>query len=422
MRVMIDKANNCLVTNGKPFFYLSDTAWMAFQKLSLLEYQEYLHFRRVQRFSVMQFSVLPISHDTSNSADDLEPFALRADGTRDFFSYNTEYFDKAEEIIRMTVEAGLVPCLHLLWVNYIPDTWGAERSPDTVMPFAAVEPFLTYVLGRYAKYKPLYSISGDTKFETEQVVDYYVHALAVVKRLDPEGLTTLHLNPEGFPPKRLMNDENYDFYTYQSSHGRDNQDLTYKHAKYYHTQEIRRPVINTEPCYEGHGHGFVYGRFSQFEVRRATWHSLLAGAKAGIGYGAHGVWSFHKRGDSFTSVEFSNVPYDWRTSLRFLGAWDVSYARFLFEEYGLFAIEPLPCPIENKPEIRLAGTEDDSLYALYLPYANEVPLPFDPSKYDCILIDLESRNVSQPSFRIGELPVLEVHDFNADTLLIAKVK
>jgi len=275
---------------------------------------------------------------------------------------------------------------------------------------------LTYVVDRYKKYQPLYSISGDTKFETERINDYYAHALDVVKRLDPDGLTTLHLSPEGFPPDRLMTDTNLDFYTYQSSHGRDNQDLTYKHAEYYNTYKVRKPVINTEPCYEGHGHGYVYGRFSQFEVRRAAWHSLLSGAKSGIGYGAHGVWSFHKRGDSFTSVEFSGVPYDWSVSLRFPGAWDMSFARYLFETYGMFNIEPLPCPLENKPEIRFAGKNDKSFYALYMPYAYEVPLPFDPSGYKCILFDMETRNASAPSFHAG---TLALHDFNADVLLIA---
>jgi len=134
MRITIDKAKNCLASGGKPFFYLADTAWMAFQKLTLTEFAQYLHFRKTQRFSVIQFSVLPISHDTSTASDDLEPFTLNPDGTRDFFKYNPDYFDKAEAIIRMTFEADLVPCLHLLWANYIPDTWAAERSPSTVMP------------------------------------------------------------------------------------------------------------------------------------------------------------------------------------------------------------------------------------------------------------------------------------------------
>jgi len=128
MRLTVDKAKNCLAWGGKPFFYLADTAWMAFQKLNIIEYAEYLRYRKMQRFTVIQFSVLPVSHDTTTAPGDLKPFIINPDGSRDFFSYNPDYFDRAEEIVRMTAEAGLIPCLHLLWVNYIPDTWAPNAA------------------------------------------------------------------------------------------------------------------------------------------------------------------------------------------------------------------------------------------------------------------------------------------------------
>ena len=43
----------------------------------------------------------------------------------------------------------------------------------------------------------------------------------------------------------------------------------------------------------------MYGRFHQFEIRRAAWQSILTGAFAGITYGAAGIYSWHTYGKDF---------------------------------------------------------------------------------------------------------------------------
>ena len=124
--IQVDQSKQILLRNKKPYFYLADTVWMAFQKLSVEEWKNYLRLRSRQGFNAVQVSVLPIAHDNSIGENDLEPFVLDDDGNYQFGQINEEYFDKAEEMVKMAEEMGITSCLHLFWVNYIPQTWGAE--------------------------------------------------------------------------------------------------------------------------------------------------------------------------------------------------------------------------------------------------------------------------------------------------------
>lgn len=94
-RITVDHSKRCLMRGGKPFFYLADTLWMAFSKLTLSEWEEILLLRRMQRFTVLQISALPISHDNSEDADDIKPFSVDSQGRLDFDRINDAYFDKA---------------------------------------------------------------------------------------------------------------------------------------------------------------------------------------------------------------------------------------------------------------------------------------------------------------------------------------
>jgi hypothetical protein len=157
---------------------------------------------------------------------------------------------------------------------------------------------------------------------------------------------------------------------YQSGHHIDEQEHAYRQAEHFCSKPFKRLVVNGEPCYEGIGYHQRYGRFSAFQVRRAVWQSLLSGAKAGVTYGTHGLWSWHRAGMSFGQGGTWDQPYPWSTALRFPGAWDTAYARWVFETFGLFDLEPLEGKINNdSPELRLSASKDGGKFAAYVPFA-----------------------------------------------------
>lgn len=421
-RVCISEDKTYFVKDGKPFFYLADTAWMAFEKLSLKEWKEYVYKRRSQGFNVIQISVLPIAHDNSDGETVSSPFSRMEDGKPDFFRYEEAYFDKAERMLQILSDADMIPCLHLLWANYIPDTWAAALSPDTVMPFSAVAPFVKYVVCRYRKFRPVYSVTGDTAFETEQVVSYYQEALRVLKETDPEGIATMHLQPGAELPNVFLKDSRLDFYSYQGGHFQEKQSNNVDFAEYFCGLQPVRPVINSEPPYEGHGWGFRYGRFDAFAVRKAVWHSILSGAKAGVGYGAHGVWMFHSPGLVFNNRTFSDLPYSWHTALEFEGAWDVGFAKWICENYGFYRLRPAKLVTKNADMIRTAMSPEEDLIAVYVPYSTEVEVKKNLEDYDGIAVDLQRKHVLRPLVSCGESSILAMQDICGDVLYIFRTK
>ncbi len=104
----------------------------------------------------------------------------------------------------------------------------------------------------------------------------------------------MHMTPNGELPRSFV--DAIDFYMYQSGHHVERQDRPYTLAEKFMAYPVKRPIVNSEPPYEGHGRVGSQTRFNAFDVRKATWQSLLSGAKMGVTYGAHGVWSCHRRG------------------------------------------------------------------------------------------------------------------------------
>jgi hypothetical protein len=408
-----------LVTDtGKPFFYLADTAWMAFPNLSIEEWARYLVYRRRQGFTALQISILPVTHDTSMAPQNIDPFLPDANGNWDFSAYNEAYFAKAEIMVQMAVEQGFVPVLGVLWCSYVPGTRCSQGSPvASAMPFEAVTPYATFAAERFKKFAPIFFISGDTAWESPQEEPYYMAALQAVKQVCPEALITMHLSPRGDLSRAFV--DAVDFYMYQSGHGAATQHQPYTFAEKFSAYPVKRPIVNSEPPYEGHGRVGTQTRFTAFDVRKATWQSLLSGAKMGVTYGAHGVWSFHKHGMNFLNAQRAFEPYDWDEALRLDGAWDVSFAKYIFERYGLCRTNPVDIIRNEDKEIRAAASADLTTVAVYAPYAFDIVLDLDLSGYDCVQIDLAARRILTPNVQNGAQSFIEMPAVNGDSLFLA---
>ena len=372
----------------------------------------------------MQINILPQWDRSQSDNDTLEPFAETESGGWDFSSPNEAYFTKAKLMVEMASEKGVIPVLVLLWCNYVKGTWGAERLPGYEIPQDAIRPYVRYICELFGEFNPIFLVSGDTDLKSQETIDTYLTALRAVKEFCPDALTAFHLNPPTDLPEQAIDDPGLDFYMYQSGHGAEQQSNTYALAERFTTKSVQRPVINGEPCYEGHGFGNSYGRFSAFHVRRAIWQSLLSGAKAGFTYGAHGIWSWHEEGQGFPNPQFSSQPYPWRIAMHFQGAWDCGFIKWIFETYHLFDIEPRQDLLKGEnPEIRLAASPDIQKAVLYIPYNAEVRLSLNLDRYECTLVDLEERFIAKPEIEVTQNgSAIKMHPFTSDVLIIGKYK
>jgi hypothetical protein len=410
--------------------------WSALTNASLEEWEYYLNYRRRQGFNVLQINTIT-QWDRSESDNDIHPFNCNEDGSYNFSQINDAYFDRAEQMLAMAVERGFTPALVLLWSNYVPGTAFDNLAYRDVMPKEHIAEYVEYTLKRFARFAPIYFISGDTDFANDSAVEHYHLALETVKRISPEALTSLHLcggainspapEPVDIPP-RLLESPHLDFYQYQSSHFFDHGPRSYTYAEAFYRQPIKRPLLNGEPCYEGWA--YAGHRHGPAEIRQAAWFSLLSGAKAGIAYGAQGLWQWHKIGKVFPpavddgrpKLYRTDTPFDWRTALTFEGAWECSFAKWMFETYELCDIEPQHHVLNPTECIRMSVTDDFSKVVIYSPSSTDIHLDVDVSQHDWTMIVLDGKYTAQPLVVPSkDGAVIKMHPFNSDVLLIGKM-
>src|SRR5581483_749141 len=93
--------------DGKPFFYLADTFWLAFQRPTREELDEYLKDRAAKGFTVIQAYVVrglgQKQTDGTHTMEVTEPF-IGKDPTKP----NEKFFQHVDEVVARANELGLV--------------------------------------------------------------------------------------------------------------------------------------------------------------------------------------------------------------------------------------------------------------------------------------------------------------------------
>lgn len=179
-------------------------------------------------------------------------------------------------------------------------------------------------------------VSGDAGFASDAEIGTYANFSKLVRKTWPRSAVACHIAPHAVLPAEL--DSVADALIYQSGHHGDGPTLARTLARHYRAEARGRPVLNAEPSYEAHRIGGGVGRFGRAAVRRQIWESVVAGASSGVTYGAHGLWSWHRNDDSFSSVHFSGRTLGWREALFLLGADDAAACRRIVESAGLLLL------------------------------------------------------------------------------------
>jgi hypothetical protein len=381
-----------LLKHGKPFVLVADTAWSAFADATEAEWVHYLSRRRQQGFTGVAISVLPILHDRTLRPGALEPFGVTESGQYDFARPNEAYFARVRRFAELTLAYDLHPLLVLLWCNYVPGTWGAELTPWGVMSAQDRRRYWAAVREACRGYQPIFALSGDDRFDSAPANDAYREMMSWVSSETPDCLVTAHSAPTAQLPDDIADSPDFDFFVYQSGHDIDAQERCYELAARYRQRAVRKPVVNLEPAYERHGYGRGAGRYTAADVRKAMWWSITGGASAGLGYGAHGIWQWHREGGQFTSPAFSMEPFPWQTALEFRGATDAGLVGHLVARHGLYRLDARQSLLrQDSGGVRAASDPTEDLLAVYLPFANDVTMTADVSSYSVEAWDLEAR-------------------------------
>ena len=278
--------------NGKPFFYLGDTAWELFHRLNREDATQYLTNRANKGFTVIQAVALAQLGGLTvpNAYGDLP---LK---NNDPSQPVEAYFRHVDFIVNKAEELGLVIGFLPTWGTY----WGADQSIFTPSNAREYGKFL----GKRYKDKPIIWILGGDRSIKQPSERAVIDAMAAGLTEGDGGahLRTFHPIGPGLSSLQLHDAPWLDFNMYQSSHAaRDHDNGLY--AEHDYKLKPVKPTMDSEPRYEGIPVGFynrgvsAIERFDDYDSRQAAYWSLLAGA-CGHTYGNNSIWQMYKPASS----------------------------------------------------------------------------------------------------------------------------
>lgn len=347
-------------SDGTPFFYLGDTAWELFHRLTLQETDKYLENRRGKDFNVIQAAVLA-ELDGLNTPN--------AEGQRpliddDPLKPNEAYFKHVDAVVEMAAQKGLIIGMLPTWGDKVVKAWGVGPVIFTEKNARAYGRFLGR---RYRDHANIIWILGGDRDPSGHEQVWREMAAGLKEGDGGRHLMTYHPPGERGSAEWFQNDKWLDFNMEQSGHGhRDG--ANYKMIERDYARVPVKPVIDGEPRYENHPVAWKpdqFGWFDDYDVRQAAYWAVFAGA-AGHTYGCNDIWQFKTP----SREPMSLARGEWTSSLDLPGAGQMQYLRRLMESRPYFSRVPdqslLAAPLPDGAD-HMQATRGDGYAFIYFP-------------------------------------------------------
>jgi hypothetical protein len=360
-RLKVADNKRFLVTaDGRPFFWLGDTAWELFHRLNREDADRYLKNRAEKRFTVVQAVVLA-EFDGLNTPN---AYGERPLSGNDPARPNEAYFAHVDWIVARANALGI-------YVGMLP-TWGDKwnrrggAGPE-IFTVANAETYGEWLGRRYRAAGIVWIVGGDRPVENSTHIDI-TRAMARGLRRGDGGAHLITFHPTGGNSSSTWfhNDDWLDFNMRQNGHAPEftgRYDMT--RADYDRTPV--KPVLDGEPIYEDHPVAFDAKRFGHSiaaDVRRPLYWDLFTGA-FGHTYGHHSVWQFWAPG----RTPINNPLLSWFEAIDQPGAAQMQHARALLESRPFLSRIPdpdivlassIPTNIPGAGRYYFASTRDDT--------------------------------------------------------------
>jgi hypothetical protein len=389
-RLRVSADGHHLVTElGDCFFWLADTAWELFHRLNRAEVQHYFATRQRQRFTLIQAVALAEFDGLTEPNRYGELPLLDRDPTQP----NSAYFATVDDYITLAGEHGL-------YVGLLP-TWGDKVAKGLWMSENVIfTPENAAVYGRWLgqRYRHVSNIvwilGGDRPVLHDAYDDRPIwEAMAAgIRAAVPEALFAYHPSGGRAAADGVADIEGLDIMMYQSGHGGGHDVPIWDWIADAYAQTPPRPVLDAEPNYEDHPVNPwpqwdpALGRFDDYDVRKQTWRSVLAGG-CGVTYGHHSVWQFY----SAEREPINHADYTWREALERPAANQMQHLRALLESRSPLLRRPAPELVVSPggagwQQVCAAGATDGSYVFVYIPCTAQT-------------VELDLRQISGPRFR-----------------------
>lgn len=358
--------------DGRPFFWLGDTAWELFHRLKIEEIIEYLDNRKAKGFNVIQCVILAELDGIRipNRYGDLP--LIDEDPTQ----LNEAYFKLVDSVIELAQEREIYLAILPTWGDKV--TLKYSGAGPVIFNKENAHQFGRLLGARYKKYNHIFWILGGDRPAADQEESWLEVYRSMAAGLDAgSGKKTLKsFHPGGYiwESSPMLHQEAWlDFNMIQSGHARLDVpvwDLIQKDLRLL----PKKPSLDAEPCYEDHpinpwnGWDPSKGYFRDWEVRRQLYRSVFAGG-FGVTYGHHAIWQFY--GPSFLPVNYPDR--NWQEAMDRPAAFQAGFLKKLILSRPSKNRIPNQLMILNQDSIEAknfmtAFTDSEKTYAMiYLP-------------------------------------------------------
>ena len=362
MRIRVSDNHRFLqYEDGRPFFYLADTAWELFHRTTREEAVDYLETRASQGFTVIQ-AVILAEFDGLHAPNAYGKLPLRDDNPETPDDTPDGYWEHIDFVIREANERGLVVGALPTWGDKWNKAWGA--GPEVFTPVNA-RVYGRWLGRRYRDAGIIWILGGDRAVDNNRHREI-IQAMAQGLREGDGGNHLITFHPTGGRgSSEWFHDAPWlDFNMRQNGH--EAPYPRYEKTNEDYRREPVKPVLDGEPVYEGHPLSFnadANGYSVAADVRRALYWDLFGGA-CGHTYGCHAVWQMCNP----ERYPAHNKPLTtWQEALQLPGARQMVHARKLLESLPYFTRipddsvllpKPYPAVVPGAGIRRFAATRD----------------------------------------------------------------
>lgn len=358
---------------GRPWFFLSDTAWNGALLSTREEWDEYLTARSRQRFTAVQFVM---TQWRAGRKDENGRVAFSVEGER--LLIDPEFFARMDDKIAAVNRHGLVAAPVLLWALTSKD----NESPGEALSISQAILLARYMAARYGAFQVIWILGGDGDYRGEKAAKWREIGRGVFPPEEDRRLVTLHPRGMQSPWPDLKDEPWVDFFMYQSGHGDSARkwrwQVTEGAAKDWRLEPVH-PVLDGEPNYEGHLAYESQKVVTDFAVRRAAYYSLLAAPVAGVAYGAHGIWFWSRKPEVPLDHPKTGVALPWKECVAYPGGRQMTVMRDIFDRMEWWKLRPDRTLLaEDKPDegftdyVMAARAQDGSSALFYTPVKQDL--------------------------------------------------
>ncbi len=394
MRLRVSQNRRFLVhdrlpDDGEPFFYLGDTAWEIFHRLTREEAGRYLRQRAELGFTVIQAVALAEfdGHTEPNAYGHLPLIDQDPARPNVVPGLANDYWDHVDAVVRSANELGL-------WVGFLP-TWGRYwhdpvKDGKPLFTPENAEVYGEWLGRRYRDAGLIWILGGDRVVENDTQREV-IRAMARGLRRGDGGTHLMTFHPAGGRGSaEVFHTEPWlDFNMRQNGHGCDYE--RYRNTRLEYDRLPVKPVIDGEPVYEDHPVAFrpdEQGHSISADVRRAFYWDVFSGA-FGHTYGHHSVWQMY----TAARKPINRPLMEWTEAMEQPGARQMRHGRRLIEsrpfldrvpDDGILVPAASPSSVPGSGRYRFVATRDAArTYAMvYVPIGRRFRVHMDAVKAD----------------------------------------